>query len=293
MQGRRVIILLLLSAVAATGVSAADKSAVKAAAKNTNQVFSDVSFVAKMNLGRYVHHYVLPDGSPAPQKKKKQGKGAGKSTIQMDSGVKVHQGETGHSLRIYVKKNEIWVGLNKKAGATLNPAMVHILLGREVSPDDLEPDKIARALTSVVEIAGFEPGADVAAAFDEAIHAAEENPPEVEPLASHGPTVQSLHVSTKASRMHAGETVELLLEYEVDGPSGAVAVTETRTLSFGGVMIPTYPVREDLSREPGHHISNYRQTLPSSAESGVYEYKGEICVGGDCISRTTTFEIVN
>ena len=50
------------------------KGRVKAAAKETNRIFADVSFVAKMDLGRYVHHYVLADGSPAPQKRKKQGK---------------------------------------------------------------------------------------------------------------------------------------------------------------------------------------------------------------------------
>jgi len=294
MRADRVITFLMLFALLATSGNAADKATLKAAAKQTNKAFADVSFVAKMDLRRYVDHYVLQDGSPAPQKKKKQGKDPKKSTIQLDDGVKVHQGETGHSLAVYVKKDKIVVGLNKKPGAKLNPTLVHILFERELTAEDLAPARIARALTSVVEIAGYEPGADVAAAFDDTLQSAEVAAPVAPaPASPQKPTVNRLDVSTGVGQIHAGESVELRLVYEIEAPSGTVAVTETRTLTIGGELIPSYPVRDDLSRAPGRYTSNYRQPLPGSAARGVYEFKGEVCAGGDCISRTTTFEVVD
>ena len=255
--------------------------------------FSDVSFVAKMDLRRYVEVYVLPDGSPAPQKAKKQGKRPRKTTIQLDDGIKVHQGETGHSLLLYVRESKIIVGLNRKPGAKVNPAVVNILFDREIEIDDLTPEKIARALTSVVEITGYEPGVDIAAAFDATLETAEAIPEAdtLEKVAS--PELRSLVVSTGLARVQAGATVELILEYSIDASVGSVTATETRTLRFGGALIPTFPISENLTRTSGDFTSNYRQPLPTSAQPGEYEFKGEVCVGGDCISRVITFEVVN
>ena len=71
----RIAIALVFSFVAYVPPSQALDKDVKAAAKAAYNTFLTTSFVAKMDLRNYGHHYVLPDGSPAPQKGKKQGKG--------------------------------------------------------------------------------------------------------------------------------------------------------------------------------------------------------------------------
>jgi hypothetical protein len=278
-----------------TGVEAGDTKALRAVARETSDLLCDAGFTPKVPLVRLANRYVLPDGSPSDKKGRKQGyvRGGG-SSIEWDDGVKVHRGETGHGVFVYVKKDKLTVGLNKKHGATLNPSWVHILFDRPIGEQDLSPEAIARALDSVVEFRGYEPGTRMAAAFDEGLADAPPgggtSPAPVErPL---GTTVASVRVWTEPATARAGEEVRLFLEYEIQAPDGSAVAVETRTLSFAGELIPTYPVRDELRKGPGAHTSSYRQPLPGSLEPGVYSYEGKVCVNTDCISRSATFEVL-
>lgn len=265
--------------------------AIKAAAKAVNETFLATSYVAKVDIRRYGHHYVLPDGQPAPKKGKKQGRG-GEGAIVFNSNLKVPAGQVGESITVYPKKKEIWIGLNKTRGKSMNGDIVHILFDRKVVADDITAEKIARAISSVAEIKGYEAGKDVAAAFDEVLAA---TPPATEaaaaPHRSERPTITSLRVWVDPEVANPGDAVELMLEYVVQTPGNVVETVENRLLTFGGATLPTYPVVDRLMRGDGLFTSSYRQPLPASARPGTYTFEGEVCVASDCISRTVTFQI--
>lgn len=287
--GSSLLFVLMTAPLAAQS----DPQALKAAAEAVNRVFERTSYVAKIPIIRYGHHYVTPNGDPHPRKAKKQGRGA-ENAIQFDSGVKVPPGGVGYSIFVAVKgKDEVLVGLNDKAGARLNPDSVHILYDRPVTVEDLTPEKIALALQGIVEIRGYGPAAQVAAAFDQVMAAGEAagGAATVAPTTAAAPPLVSLRARVEPERARAGEEVALVLEYEVGAAEGALAV-ETRKLSRDGSLMPTYPVREEISRGAGAFVSKYRQPLPRSVVPGDYLFQGEVCVGGDCISRSVTFEVV-
>jgi hypothetical protein len=272
--------------------SFAKDPAIKAATKAANETFLTTSYVAKMNILRYGHHYVLPDGQPAPGKGKKQGRG-GEGAIVFNSNLKVPAGEVGESITVYPRKKEIWIGLNKVRGKSMNGDIVHIMFDRKVVADDITPEKIARAISSVAEIKGYEAGKDVAAAFDEVL-AATPQPTEAAatPRRSEQPTITSLRVWADPEVANPGDAVELTLEYVVQSPGNKVETVETRLLTFEGATLPTYPVVDHLMREGGQFTSNYRQPLPKGAKPGTYSFEGKVCIAKDCISRTATFRIM-
>jgi hypothetical protein len=286
------LVVMIPALVASLAAADADKQDLKEAARAVTEAFEGHSFTAKVNLRRYGHHFVTPSGEPHPSKGKKQGRG-GEGSIQLDSGVKVRAGEVGHTIAVMVKgKEQVLVLFNRKPHAKLNPATIHVLYDRQVTVDDLTPEKMALAVESLVEIEGYEPGAAVAAAFDQVLDSGEEpaGADAPAPMAT-APTVVSLRARSEPSSARAGEEVALVLEYEVAAPSGPVTATETRSLSLDGRMMPTYPVSERVERRGGVFVSTYRQPLPRTAAPGTYAFEGEVCVAGDCISRTVTFEV--
>lgn len=145
--------LIILLHFISTGALAKDP-AIKAAAKEVNDEFLVTNYLAKVQILRYGHHYVLPNGQLAP--KKKQGRSAGR-TIQFGSGVRVDIGEVGESIIVIPKKKEIWIALNKVRGKAMNSDIVHILFNRKVVATDITPKKIANAIASIVEIKGYIP----------------------------------------------------------------------------------------------------------------------------------------
>ena len=272
--------------------SFAKDPAIRAAVKAANETFLTTSYVAKVNIRRYGHHYVLPDGQPAPKKGKKQGRG-GEGAIVFNSNLKVPAGEVGESIYIWLKKKELWVGLNKKRGKVMNSDIVHIMFDRKVVADDITPEKIARAISSVAEIKGYEAGKDVAAAFDEVLTAVPASTKTIStPQRSLNPTVVSLRVWADPEVAKPGGAVELTLEYVVQTQGNEVETVETRLLTFEGATLPTYPVVDHLMREDGQFTSNYRQPLPKRVKPGTYSFEGEVCIEKDCIRRTATFRIM-
>ena len=130
----------------------AKNKATKAAAKAVNQIFLSTDYIANVPILRYGHHYVLPNGELAPNKK--QGSG-GKHAIQFGSNVRVSAGEIGQSIMVVARKNEIWVGLNKVRGKAMNSDTVHILFNRKIVPSDITPEKIAKAIYNIAKIRGY------------------------------------------------------------------------------------------------------------------------------------------
>ena len=283
---RIVMVLALALVVQATPSHAVDKD-VKAAAKAAYKIFLETSFVAKMDLRNYGHHYVLPDGGPAPQKSKKQGRG-GEGALFAKK-IKVKSGEIGEGIYVRAKKDEITVQLTKKRKG-MNGTWVHILYDRRVVPDDFEPFKLARAVSSVAIIHGYEPGADIAAAFDEA--AVGEVPPPEMPNNQAAPSISSFNVRVEPPRIARGTEARVVFEYDISAPEGrSLEVLESRSLLFGGNVLPSFPTSERLARTNGHFQTIYSQPIPSSAAAGVYELEAEVCIAEECTSRRVIIEV--
>ncbi len=255
--------------------------------------FENRKIVAKLPLKNNGKFYVTPEGEPDG----KQGKrfGVPKGDLAAAPGDEVWlafslgQGDR-INLVAYCCKNR----KRKQRGIQIIGssfwARFFVELGREGTPEDLEPEKVARALSGFFDIEGFNPEealADAAAAL-------EQGPlPLPSPVAAAGrPTLLALEATTSPATLRIGQTVELHLEYEVGGPPAApTMVRETRTLSFAGAVLPGYPASQETLREPGVHATSLPQSIPAGAATGTYEYRGEVCLGADCISRTVTLEV--
>ncbi len=294
-----VTIIMTLLALLITSTSAyAGKKATKKAVKALNASFKGVSFTALVPLHVHGWHNVAPDGKPleGDQSKRKGSKGIGTKDYAVD------QGETGAGMGFYLKgKDTIQVTLMKKSGmaGAWNPSNVLIEFGRDIDPGEVTQEMIAQALSSLVVIDGFEPDAGLDQALadldeklmqsGEAAVANQSPAPASETPAR--PTVVSLVAKVEPASLMRGQEIDLVVEYEIAAPHGEVEVRETRYLEESGKSLPTYPVSEVVWRGAGRFVSTFTQPVPAAAVSGTYIYRGEVCVGGDCISRTISFEV--
>ena len=104
--------------------------------------------------------------------------------------------------------------------------------------------------------------------------------------------LDSLRISASPAKPRRGDSVLLNLEYDIAGrDANAISVLETRTLSFNGKPLPGYPLAKRFNRASGPSESSYRQAIPFSAKAGRYQFKGEVCVNGECISRIVTVTV--
>jgi len=291
------IVLATLAFGASPALAAKETSALDAACEAATAALDHRGFVAKVALGNMASFVVRPDGSPVAGFEQKEGGYKGSTLWAPGGSVLVAAGESG--ARIVVTRrhrgsqvpkagrdnpNWFWVHLNRKHRP--NSASVAVVHDRPVTPADITPEKIARALSSLVTIRGLEAGADVAAAFDEVLSEASEAPAQVAPAATAA--LVALEVWAEPAALAPGGEVTLYLRYQV---AAAAEATETRELRLGESMMPTFPRRESLARAAGSHTSAYRQKLPASAQRGTYRYTGEVCIGDDCIRRSTTFDL--
>jgi hypothetical protein len=119
--------------------------------------------------------------------------------------------------------------------------------------------------------------------------------PELTPLSDSAGEIASIvqvPATAHPSTVHNNETQKLQLEYAVHGaPGAAVSVTERRTLTFGGVIMPGYPRQRSVQREPGNHASAVNQVIPARAAAGSYSYQGEVCIDTACKTHRTVFQV--
>lgn len=107
------------------------------------------------------------------------------------------------------------------------------------------------------------------------------------------PVVSALTVKAEPARVARGQALSLTLNYTIQTPGESrVAVNESLTLLFNGKPLPTYPRTRTEQRSAGNHKTFFKQTIPSEAEQGEYVYKGEVCIAGDCTSKTLMFSVV-
>lgn len=257
----------------------------KSARKSTNAFFKEQSFTAKIDLQTTGNYFVTPNGLPVEGKnlgrKKKLGIG------QRD--VAIAAGKTGRGIYLSVskRKKRLTVALAPNRGITMHQARIFIQFDRPLEAADVTPEVIARALASYVEFTGVKVGSELDDAIDQlgtddgSISAA----PTVLPTSG----VANLAVYTDVSSVERGNSINLQLRFDVQGR--ATSVTEQRELRYNGELLPSFPQTYAQSRGVGTHTSQFQQPIPASATPGSYEYKGEVCADGACMSRKITFTV--
>jgi hypothetical protein len=288
---------LALLTAAAPPAWAAAAPALVAAADAATAALAGTSFVAKVDIGNVAKFYVQADGEPVEDREQKQS-GYGRNTLWAPGGpVLVRAGEVGQVIFVQTKypgrrarENEYWVFLNRKR--RVNAAGVAVVFDRPVRPEDITPEKVARAVASLVTIRGYEPGADVAAAFDQALAAAPAEATAAGSSASAAaPMLVALRLGTEPAEVARGGEVSLRLEYELAGVAAEREVVERVSLLHGERPLPGYPIEARPLRGGGVHQASYAQRIPAAAAPGTYTVRGEVCVAGDCIVRSATFEV--
>lgn len=108
--------------------------------------------------------------------------------------------------------------------------------------------------------------------------------------APSGPMLDIVHAEVRPGIVAAGGEVELVIEYEVSGGgSGAVEVTENRTVSKGVNTVATFS--SDVERLPGAYTASQSIRIPDDAAAGYYSYKAEVSFGALSDEFTALFEV--
>lgn len=267
-----------------------DRKARRAAAYQAVQQLTAWGMVAKVPLKDDGQYRIDANGEPVG----KQGKMYGLNMFTGDMAFR--PGDVARGFTIQFKKDELRLLLyccrNRQADNSSVMAFLHVELGREPTIEDIDPLKLKRTLSTFFEIGGASDEASVA----NVLGALEEGSAATAPAApvreTDRPTVLDFWVEPEPDSVRRGETVELVLSYSVVAPAGGpVTVSEERTLSFAGAPLPGYPNRSERPRAAGPVQTALPQRIPLGASSGTYTLRGEVCVGGDCVSRRTTFEV--
>ena len=301
---------LAFSVIAPTDVAGA--KSLGAAKKAARQQIRDWTFVPKVPLGMAGVYQVNPDGTPTDDQ---QGK------VFWLKGTHIGANKRVHTPRTCMDEGKTYrrQGKGTMAGMAFLDFEVHskevqlalftcvrfkIRYGRKVTAADLDPNAIAKALSGYFRIRGpgvTKPG-DALKKLESALaanHSASGTavPPATKSRAnpfapsSAGPQVATLQVEALPAAVTHGETVELILRFELAGPPGAIDLVETHTLLFDGHPLPNYPKSRATRRSAGRHESLIPQKIPGAASPGVYKFKAEVCIADDCRSRAVTFEV--
>jgi len=295
-------------------------SNVKSAIQNAKQEVAAWTLVPKFDLGGRAMYEIYPDGTPLDVQ---QGKADTnllwtpkdmKTETCLVGGTSYHKGDgpkwrKTRSMGGSVRTKVLWFYFKPKKTAlevmVQSCVTFKIHYGRPIVATDLEPDALARALGGFFEISGpnLTASSSVAERLAEVVGTAElETKPSTATTSSRSgqtnlrsdvATIAGVTVEASPDRVRHGESVELILRYDVLGPSDdPVEVSQSWTLLLDGQPLPTYPTERRIARSRGSHEAALQQVIPSNAPAGLYKLKGEVCVLEDCSTRTTTFEIL-
>lgn len=116
--------------------------------------------------------------------------------------------------------------------------------------------------------------------------------PAVAGPATYKPRSEILAASVQPARVKAGQEVDLIISYRLDGvPAGAVFETvEQRALYQGGEKITAF--EEPIDRTPGSFTSSKKVKVPASAKPGVYLFHARVLFAGSEAKAEALFEVV-
>jgi len=104
------------------------------------------------------------------------------------------------------------------------------------------------------------------------------------------PTVEMVAAAVEPNRLHAGETIDLVLTYRVGAQGAAGRPVERRTILRDGDVLVA--LEAEARRAAGLHRSTLPMTLPNDLAPGVYELRGEVVDGSRSSSQSTLFQVL-
>jgi len=274
----------VLISLLTTTSAVAKNSEIRNALQHAQLEFVAKTIKARVELRQHGLYHLQPDAQPWGTKT--QGKRAGLGYYK----VTFTPGDAAKSISFSRKGNDsIRVMAWCCADAGRSYSEIHIHYGREVRVEDLQPFKLMHALSSLFKIESYDPRAALERSLAMLGQDSVAGSPTFE---TDIPTMLSLTVLAEPRSARHGDTVNLVLRYDVGSPdSRPVTLTETRMLGFDGRELPGYPSTRETSLVRGPQHTSLPQSIPAAAPAGVYELGGEVCVNGDCIARTVSFEI--
>ncbi|MEK7389770.1 MAG: hypothetical protein AAB036_08725 [Elusimicrobiota bacterium] len=103
------------------------------------------------------------------------------------------------------------------------------------------------------------------------------------------PSLAILAVSAKPPEISPGSSVELLINYTLQGAAGNTTALESRRVSFGDAIIADLP--SELSRPSGTFTSSQKLQVPASARPGVYRLNATVKALGLSAEGSALFEV--
>jgi hypothetical protein len=105
------------------------------------------------------------------------------------------------------------------------------------------------------------------------------------------PALRVVAVACQPARVLAGEEVELVLTYSVEGipPGASFEVAERREILSGETVIATFD--KPMSRLADTYTSVQRVSIPGGAKAGLYTVRGTVAMAGISASGTALLEV--
>lgn len=153
---------LLLIALMICGCSYRGDEALKPQTDTTTNYFKNRPFTALVDFEVHGFYFVDSEGKPLSEEDQSKRKGS-KGLFTKD--FTVEKGKKGHIFALGQTDERI-VTISVSEGTTLftaawNPSHVEIHYSRPITKEDLTPEAIARALSSLLVIDGLEPGSEL------------------------------------------------------------------------------------------------------------------------------------
>lgn len=221
-------------------------------------------------------------------------KGQGKiSFLTVKGAVAFNEGDTADLVWIKQKSdNEIMVrmfccGNRKRSLRTTAHVDLYIHSENDFESDEINKQMIATAVSGFFTVEGFDDSKalDVLNNLNQNLQSSSRNN-----QYEAKDTVNSLTVNVTPQTLSVGESTILAMTFSIGSKdSNPVLVEETRILSYQGNVLPGYPVKKSNQRKKGEFTTQISQIIPENASKGVYQYKAEVCVSGDCISKQVDF----
>lgn len=130
--------------------------------KSTQEYYQTIPFTALVDFHVHGFHYVDPSGKPLEGKKQSKRRG-GKGLFTKKFAVA--KGQQGYVFYIAQKEERLIVaGVSTQKGglgSAWNPSTVEIHYPRPITDEDITPENLARAFSSLMVFEGLEPGSEL------------------------------------------------------------------------------------------------------------------------------------
>lgn len=135
-----------------------------------------------------------------------------------------------------------------------------------VTADQLDPGHILAVMGGVVTVEGVTPP----------VAAPAPSSPASSPSAAVDPSVELLSVTVEPAEVSIGDTVRLVIQFEVEGAGAGVPLTEERQLFLNGSPLLSAPRSTTETWHDGRQRTVVEFDIPASAAVGAYTFEATL-----------------